>query len=104
MEKIPTAEEFLAKHEMRPLILMKDKRLNVEAPSAVNAMIEFAKLHVEAALKAQAEQVIKAWKALPGGQYYSASVMNPWLRDTMSPMINTLRKLDSSAYPPENIK
>jgi hypothetical protein len=42
-EKIPTAEEFLARREGRPIILMKDKRLVIEAPSAVDAMKEFAK-------------------------------------------------------------
>lgn len=57
MEQIPTAAQFLAMKELRPVVLMADKRLDIPAPSAVNTMIEFAKLHVEAALKAAAEKV-----------------------------------------------
>ena len=48
MSKIPTAEEFLRKNI--DYVLEKDCKEDVE-----NAMIEFAKLHVEAALKAASE-------------------------------------------------
>jgi hypothetical protein len=46
MEKIPTAEEFLRKN-IDYVLSENDCKEDVE-----NAMIEFAKLHVEAALKA----------------------------------------------------
>lgn len=48
MEKIPTAEEILQKHV--PNRYTKEN-------SWKNAMIEFAKLHVEAALKEASENV-----------------------------------------------
>ena len=49
MEKIPTAEEFLGKNI--DYVLEKDCKEDVK-----QAMIEFAKLHVEAALKAASEK------------------------------------------------
>ncbi len=51
MEKIPTAEEFLRKN-IDYVLSENDCKEDVE-----NAMIEFAKLHVEAALKAASENV-----------------------------------------------
>jgi hypothetical protein len=49
MEKIPTAEEFFRKN-IDYVLSENDCKEDVE-----NAMIEFAKLHVEAALKAAGE-------------------------------------------------
>jgi hypothetical protein len=50
MEQIPTAEEFLdLQHETVPSIKFDIRQV----------MIEFAKLHVEAALKAANEEVIE---------------------------------------------
>ena len=48
MSKIPTAEEFLSAHVRNPDLTQNFKRI----------MIEFAKLHVEAALKEASENVI----------------------------------------------
>ena len=50
MEKIPTAEEFLGKNI--DYVLEKDCKEDVE-----QAMIEFAKLHVETALKEALESI-----------------------------------------------
>ena len=51
MEKIPTAEEFLSKNI--DYVLEKDCKEDVEY-----AMIEFAKLHVQAALKEASEKAL----------------------------------------------
>ena len=50
MEKIPTAEEFLRKN-IDYVLSENDCKEDVE-----NAMIEFARLHVKAALKASANE------------------------------------------------
>jgi hypothetical protein len=49
MEKIPTAEEFLIINDD------KDFRLSMSGTYVSEMMIEFAKMHVEAALKAASE-------------------------------------------------
>ena len=50
MEKIPTAEEFLIINDD------KDFRLSMSGTYVSEMMIEFAKLHVEAALKEASEK------------------------------------------------
>ena len=49
MEKIPTADEFLNKEYYHIILDSRDTWINVG--DIKRAMIEFAKLHVEAALK-----------------------------------------------------
>lgn len=51
---IPTAEEFLSQTSMLNKRLFPKKTQDFE--QAVDRMLEFAKMHVEAALKAAAEQ------------------------------------------------
>lgn len=65
MTKIPTSEEFLVKSDVfsKPeisnfnLVLHRDAHVQAQR-NIKQAMIEFAKLHVEAALKAASEKVI----------------------------------------------
>jgi hypothetical protein len=76
MEKIPTAEEFLElQHETVPSIEFDIRQV----------MIEFAKMHVEAALKARDELY----------QTYYAEEIN-WTEDNI--------KFIKNSYPLENIK
>jgi hypothetical protein len=76
MEKIPTAEEFLElQHETVPSIEFDIRQV----------MIQFAKLHVEAALKARDELY----------QTYYAEEIN-WTEDNI--------KFIKNSYPLENIK
>ena len=80
MEKIPTAEEFLRKN-IDYVLSENDCKEDVE-----NAMIEFAKLHVEAALKAKVD-------AMKEVSYEDSSY--------------SIKELDSftrDSYPTENIK
>ena len=55
MEKIPTAEEFFLNSYFSDSISQEDKELwlecNNQAKESIKIMIEFAKMHVEAALK-----------------------------------------------------
>jgi hypothetical protein len=55
MNKIPTAEEFIEQFKKR------EYSKNV-APNYVQNMIEFAQLHVEAALKAASEKATLTYK------------------------------------------
>lgn len=58
---IPTAEEFIDMHpEVKTYYDIYEHESVVERGSAEKAMIEFAKLHVEAALKEASENV--KWK------------------------------------------
>ena len=57
MEKIPTAEEFLEQY-LRGDRVHDDINRVVDEDDAIEAMIEFAKLHVEAALKAASEKAL----------------------------------------------
>lgn len=54
MEKIPTAEKFFLDNHFSSLVSDEDKQLwlksNNTAQKSISIMIEFAKLHVEAAL------------------------------------------------------
>lgn len=81
---IPTAEEFLSKNI--DYVLEKDCKEDVE-----HAMIEFAKLHVEAALKAGAEnaKITYEYEGNTGSEY-------PFEYVDKDSILN--------AYPPANIK
>jgi hypothetical protein len=83
MEKTPTAEEFLNRNI--DYVLGKDAKQDVE-----QSMIEFAKLHVEQALKAAS---------------ISKSQCTSYTEDGLDYKENKLCK-DSvlNSYPPENIK
>lgn len=74
MEKIPTAEEFL-------------KLNNIKAyPIDIQMMVEFAKMHVEAALKAK------------------VNAMADISYDDSSYTVNELDSFTINSYPLENIK
>ncbi len=55
MEKIPTAVSILSKHSVNYGTIEGNPRAIVKGSEAINAMIEFAQLHVQAALQAAAE-------------------------------------------------
>jgi hypothetical protein len=91
MEKLPTAEAFMLSSrisnpvgEMFRLNLSRDCHVKTEK-DIQQAMIEFAKLHVEAALKARDELY----------QTYYAEEIN-WTEDNI--------KFIKNSYPLENIK
>jgi hypothetical protein len=73
MEKIPTAEEFIKEAQSNPS----------KGWTARKIMIEFAKLHVEAALKAK----IEAMKEHHEDGGYSLSEMDAFTRNSY-PLIN----------------
>jgi len=81
MKNLPTAQEFLGKNI--DYVLEKDCKEDVE-----QAMIEFAKLHVEAALKEASENA----KIIDVGIDYS---IIKWVADKDSIL---------NSYPLENIK
>jgi len=90
MENIPTAEELLATKET-----FDSEYPTVSISDAIEAMIEFAKLHVEAALKeasdnAEADYTYEGF----GGEFYD------------QPIYRYFVKKDSilNSYPLENIK
>lgn len=60
MEKIPTAEEFFLNSYFSDSISQEDKELwlecNNQAKESIKIMKEFAKMHVEVALKAASEE------------------------------------------------
>jgi hypothetical protein len=94
MEKIPTAEE-----------LLKSKQYDwVEDVDTLGCMIEFAKLHVEAALKAVSENVqlmaVEARWELP------ENADNPfdYVEDDLGNITTIDKKTILNAYPLENIK
>jgi hypothetical protein len=62
MGKIPTAKEILLKHHHQDSRECCGVRVDSES-----AMIEFAKLHVDAALKAACEKAITKTKTTSGG-------------------------------------
>jgi hypothetical protein len=93
MSKIPTAVEFLSTENLR-------KHFNTDNPFITDMLIEFAKLHVTAALSAASESVLitsdfrepAREQFSPSGEHYS----------------NDVYRIDEdsilSAYPLENIK
>ena len=73
MSKIPTAEEFLDNIEIWDGIFVHNK-------SAKKAMIEFAKLHVEAALKEAEKETVKhiSKTILELNMYNKNSILNAY--------------------------
>lgn len=84
MEKLPTAEEFFAD------LPRYDHQEHVYCPAAEDRAIQFAKLHVEAALKAAAEDVCINWDAIDLLYGDSEKVIN--------------KESILAAYPLDNIK
>ena len=80
--KIPTAEEFVANYK-------KQKYAKNEAPEFIENMIEFARLHVQAALEKASKEVKLEYMTLSNDMGYSY-------------MINKNSILN--AYPINNIK
>ena len=76
MEKIPTAEEFLGKNI--DYVLEKDCKEDVE-----QAMIEFAKLHVQKALKEASEKAEMKWVRFTDHDYEieKESILNSYSLD-----------------------
>jgi hypothetical protein len=101
MEKIPTAEDFLQDHhQISHFYDDKTDRMVCFSSDVQKAMIEFAKLHVEAALKAASESRCinmfdKPWKA------YSLEPGTKIL-DVVNITVN--KNLIINSYPLENIK
>lgn len=67
MEKIPTADEFLNKEYYH--IVLDSKNTWVNVGDIERAMVEFAKLHVEQALK-EASKKARLARAFDYGSYY----------------------------------
>ena len=95
MEKLPTAETFFLNTYFSDSISDDDKRLwlecNRQAKESVQIMIEFAKLHVEAALKEASEnaETEDVWEGNTGSEYCDTNVN----KDSIL-----------NSYPLENIK
>jgi hypothetical protein len=94
MKDLPTAEEFIEQY-LRGDRVHDDINKVVDEEEAIEAMIEFAKLHVEAALKeasdnAEADYTYEVF----GGEFYD------------QPIYRYFVKKDSilNSYPLENIK
>lgn len=90
MNKIPTAEEFLAEYEQEYFAGDVFGEFAYKSDVAKIALIEFAKLHVEQALKTAAEDA-----ALTDFSF-------EFMQEGASVAIDKDSILD--AYPPENIK
>ena len=88
MEKIPTAEEFLGKNI--DYVLEKDCKEDVE-----QAMIEFARLHVEA----QAASILKSVKIIDDPNSYCGNTGSEYPPDQIIDRNSIL-----NSYPLENIK
>ena len=86
MSKIPTAEDFLQDHlEISHFYDDKTQNMVCYSDDVQKAMIEFAKLHVEAALKSAASDA------------HTKDV--PFSNDVEVDQVSIL-----TSYPPENIK
>lgn len=100
-EEVPTAKQVMAKESMRPLALMDDDRLNLMPSEVIEAMLKFAKLHVQAALRAACEkaQISGEWD----GQWNDDRLQ---ARDADGHLIDVGADGNSiiSAYPLTNIK
>ena len=60
---LPTSEEIMSKHSKRYGEITNNPRAICMATESMDAMIEFAKLHVQAALKAVSENAeLDYWK------------------------------------------
>ena len=78
MEKIPTAEEIMQKH-LDPHDCL---RLSKCYEMTLEAMIEFAKLHVEAALKeAMYKADEKEISSMQVNEYYREQILNSYPLD-----------------------
>ena len=95
MSKIPTAEEFLLQNND------KDFRLSMSGLNVSDVMIEFAKLHVEAALKEASKKSTILENDKDIGSKYTWDAYNTSNRD-----IDYEVNKDSilNAYPLKNIK
>lgn len=92
MEKIPTAEDFLQEHpQISHFYDDKTNQMVCFSADVQKALIEFAKLHVEAALKAASETV---WD--------SVTKEGRWTSPEATAYIS--KKAVLNAYPIENIK
>lgn len=96
MEKIPTATEFLLQNDD------KDFRLSESGLNVSDVMIEFAKLHVEAALKeaSKKSKVRKDTYVMGRGTTEVEQMFN--YSNGTSHYVDQVSILTS--YPPENIK
>jgi len=89
--EIPTAEEYYSKTMFPTLFKYKPDEIklwfetNPDAQQSVNIMIEFAKLHVESALKEASGNATMIW--IPYEQEFEIN-----------------RESILNSYPPENIK
>lgn len=90
MDKIPTAKEFLSSTSTlnKRLFLKKTEDFD----QAVDRMIEFAKLHVQAALKEASEK----FKMKIKGDVHELDMNDDWMEVDKNSILN--------AYPLENIK
>ena len=87
MSKIPTAEEFFEQHIQRGV--------NNTHSNYLNTAIEFAKIHVEAALKKASEKAVTDYEyAGETGEFDDISVYDYFVD----------KKSILNAYPLENIK
>jgi hypothetical protein len=94
-----TAREILAKHSLRPLSLMDHPDLNIAPKDAIDAMIEFAQMHVDAALKAASNNAKQKFKDHVGNQTRFLMI----LQGTNNAS-EVEKESITSAYPHENIK
>lgn len=89
MKPLPTAEEFFEQHIQRGV--------NNTHSNYLNTAIEFAKLHVEAALKAASEKVeIHSDSGSNYHREFEEGIRNRVIWVPSNSILN--------AYPPENIK
>lgn len=65
MSNIPTADEILSKYSDNYKIAPFKDRASVNGKHAIEAMMEFAKLHVQAALESASNKVDFDWKNNP---------------------------------------
>jgi len=110
MEKIPTAEEWLLNHkEMSKYDVAycdEGGYLGVNEEALYKIMIEFAKLHVEAALKAASEKAItnvfptdeEQWEHVP------EIITSEDLEDNEGIYLEVDKNSILNSYPLENIK
>ena len=100
MEKIPTAVSILSKHSVNYGTIEGNSRAIVKGSEAINAMIEFAQLHVQAALQAASENacVLFEKRTKTYSEYNKRFVVN-------GGDVYTVAKYNIlNAYPQENIK
>lgn len=101
MSRLPTAEDFLQDHlQISHFFNEKYEKMTCFSDDVQQAMVEFAKLHVEAALKEAAE---KARVQMSNGYGVNEIIIYPnSLVDTAVITTNAASILNS--YPLDNIK